>query len=90
MQIFQLNETFRMIDYSLFSNNVNFVEIGFEWLQTRLKLKDHVLGRSSAFLQNPHFLCGKDFGATKHLCENNNPTLDCFFLGGCTVRSPGS
>ena len=31
MQTFNRNETFRMIGQSLFSNNVNFVEIGFEW-----------------------------------------------------------
>ena len=32
MQFFRLNETCRMIGYSLLSNNVNFVEIRFEWL----------------------------------------------------------
>ena len=34
MQIFCLNETFRMISHALhvLSNNVNFVEFGFEWL----------------------------------------------------------
>ena len=31
MQTFNRNETFRMIGQSLLSNNVNFVEIGFEW-----------------------------------------------------------
>ena len=32
MQFLCLNETCRMIGYSLLSNNVNFVEIGFKWL----------------------------------------------------------
>ena len=32
MQYFRLNETYRMIGYSLLSNDVNFVEIGFKWL----------------------------------------------------------
>ena len=32
MQFFRLNETCRIISYSLLSNDVNFVEIGFKWL----------------------------------------------------------
>ena len=32
MQFLRLNETCRMICYSILSNNVNLVEIGFEWL----------------------------------------------------------
>ena len=32
MQFLRLNETCRMIGYSLLSNVVNFVEIGFKWL----------------------------------------------------------
>ena len=31
-QLLRLNETCRMICYSILSNNVNLVEIGFEWL----------------------------------------------------------
>ena len=37
-------------------------------------------------LQNPLIL-GKNFGSTRHPCENNEPTLDHFGGGGgCTVR----
>ena len=32
MQLLRLKETCRMIGYSLLSNDVNFVEIGFKWL----------------------------------------------------------
>ena len=32
LQFLCLNETFRMIGYSILSNNVNLVEIGIEWL----------------------------------------------------------
>ena len=32
MQCLRLNETCRMIGYSLLSTDVNFVEIGFKWL----------------------------------------------------------
>ena len=32
MQFLRLNETCRMICYSIISSNVNLVEIGFEWL----------------------------------------------------------
>ena len=32
VQFLRLNETCRMIGYSLLSNNVNFVQIEFEWL----------------------------------------------------------
>ena len=32
MQSLHLNETCRMICYSILSNNVNLAEIGFEWL----------------------------------------------------------
>ena len=50
--------------------------------------------RFSAFqceylLQNPLFL-GKNFGDTRHPCEKNEPTLDHFGGGGCTVRPSGS
>ena len=32
MQFLRLNETCRMICYSILSNNVSLIEIGFEWL----------------------------------------------------------
>ena len=32
MQFLRLNETCRMIGYSLLSNDVKFIEIGFKWL----------------------------------------------------------
>ena len=32
MQFLRLNKTLRMLGHSILSNNVNFVEIGFEWL----------------------------------------------------------
>ena len=35
MQFLRLNETCRMIGYSLLSNDVNFVEIGFKWLRRK-------------------------------------------------------
>ena len=43
-------------------------------------------------LQNPLFLWEKNFGGTKHRCENKELTHDRFFLegGGCTVSPAGS
>ena len=48
--------------------------------------------RCEYLLQNPVFLCGKFFGATRHLCGKNETNFDRFFLGGggCTVSPAGS
>ena len=82
MQFLRLNETCRMICYSILSNNVNLVEIGFEWGFVRsnanISYKIHL------------FFGEKKFDGTRHLCKKNEPTLDRFGGGGCTVRSPGS
>ena len=36
MQFLRSNETCGMVGYSLVSNNVNFVQIGFEWLWRKI------------------------------------------------------
>ena len=41
-------------------------------------------------LQNPLFFLEKNFGGTRHPYEKNEPTLDHFLGGGCTVRPAGS
>ena len=53
MQFLRPNETSRMIGYSLLLNDVNFVEIGFEWLFTY----SHFCALQCEYLlQNPLFL----------------------------------
>ena len=86
MQFIRLHETCRMICYSLLSNDVNFVEIGFKWL-----CRKTTLVRSNANISYKiHFFLGKNFGDTRHPYEKNEPTLDHFGGGGCTVRPAGS
>ena len=77
MQFLCLNETCKMICYSILSNNVNLVEIGFEllWRKTTVLC---VLMRISPTKST--FSLGKNFGGTRHLCENHEATLDR--LGG--------
>ena len=79
MQVLRLNETCRMICYSKLSNNVKLVEIGFEWLCRKTTVLC-VLMRISPTKST--FSLGKKFGGTRHLCEKNEPTLDCFGGGG--------
>ena len=79
MQFLRLNETCRMICYSILSNNVNLVEIGFEWLWRKTTVLC-VLMRISPTKST--FSLGKNFDGTRHLCEKNEPTLDRFVGGG--------
>ena len=57
MQCLRLNETCRMIGYSLLSNDVNFVEIGFKTTFWCVPMRISPT--------NPLFL-GKNFGGTRH------------------------
>ena len=72
MQFIRLNETCRMIGYSLLSNDVNFVEIGFKWLCCKTTFWCVPMRISPT---SPFFL-GKKFGGTRHPCEKNELTLD--------------
>ena len=86
MQFLRLYETCRMICYSLLSNDVNFVEIGLSGYDVKPRFGAF---QCEYLLQNPLFF-RKNFGDTRHPYEKNEPTLDHFGGGGCTVRPAGS
>ena len=73
MKFLRLNETCRMIGYSLLSNDVYFVEIGFDWLR--------ISPTKSTFSLR------KKTGGTRHLCEKMNPPSivlgkSCWLMNG--------
>ena len=78
MQSLRLNETCRMICYSLLSNDVNFVEMGLSGYDVKPRFGAF---QCEFLLQNPLFL-RKNFGDTRHPCEKNKPTLDHSGRGG--------
>ena len=79
MQYLRLYETCRMICYSLLSNDVNFVEIGFKWLWRKTTFWCVPMRISPT---KSTFFLGKNFGDTRHPYEKNEPTLDHFGGGG--------
>ena len=87
MQFFRLCETCRMMCYSLLSNDVNFVEIGFKWLCRKTTFWCVPMRISPT---KSTFFLRKNFGDTRHPYEKNEPTLDHSGGGGCTVRPAGS
>ena len=62
MQFLCLNETCRMIGYSLLSNDVNLLELGLSGYDVKPRFGAF---QCEYLLQNPLFL-GKNFGGTRH------------------------
>ena len=82
MQFPYLSETCRIIGYSLSSNNVNFVEIGFEYVVMTFQC-GYV--RSNANIPYKiHFTIGETFLVTldTYAKKMNPPSIVFFFWGG--------
>ena len=83
MQFLRLYETCRMICYSLLSNDINFVEIGFDVKPRFGEFQCEYL------LQNPLFFEEKILVTLDtHTKKMNPPSI--ILGGGCTVRPAGS
>ena len=84
LQFLCLNETFRMIGYSILSNNVNFVEIGLAWLWR----KTTFFVRSNANISYKlHFFFGEKILVTLDTyAEKINPPSIVFGVGGGGVH----
>ena len=82
MQFLCLNETCRMIGYSLLSNDVNLLELGLSGYDVKPRFGAF---QCEYLLQNPVFFLGKNFGGTRHpYGEKMNPPS--IILGGGGAR----